>query len=430
MDSLAGVQSWSDPLYTVTMKDAWSPIAGGITAPRGFLASGVAVGLKPSGARDLAVVLAPPGASCAGVFTRNQVRAACVDLCAEQLQHTGGQARAVIINAGQANACTGDLARTQSQRITAALAQRLNLPPEQVQICSTGVIGQPLPMDDLLAGQAALTAGLAATEEAGSAAAAAILTTDLVSKQYAVEARLGERVVRLGGMAKGSGMIHPDMATMLAFISCDAGVDPQWWQRTLQTVVDGSFNAVTVDGDTSTNDTVLAFAAGAPLPPEHLPRLAQGLERVCCGLAKAVARDGEGATCLLEVQVSGTATAAEARTMARTICSSSLVKTAIHGRDPNWGRIVAAAGRSGVPLDPGAMALWIGPHQLLKDGKPLAVDRAAVSRYLQGRADGADSLQDDCVAIHLVVGTGAASGVAWGCDLSQEYIRINAHYTT
>ncbi len=411
------------------MNDSWSPIAGGVTAPAGFQASGVAAGLKPSGARDLAMVVAPPGASCAGVFTRNQVRAACVDLCAERLQRTGGQARAVVVNAGQANACTGDLAQAQSERITAALARRLDLPLEQVQICSTGVIGQPLPMDRLLAGQAILTAELAATEEAAAAAAEAILTTDLVSKQYAVEARLGDRVVRLGGMAKGSGMIHPDMATMLAFITCDAGVDSRWWQRMLQAAVDGSFNAVTVDGDTSTNDTVLAFAAGAPLPTEHLPRLVQGLEQLCCGLAKALARDGEGATCLLEVQVSGTATAAEARTMARTICSSSLVKTAIHGRDPNWGRIVAAAGRSGVPLDPKALALWIGPHQLLKDGRPLSVDPAAVRHYLQERAAGA-YLQDDCVEIRLVVGAGPASGSAWGCDLSPEYIRINAHYTT
>lgn len=411
------------------MQDSWSPIAGGVTAPAGFQASGVAVGLKPSGARDLAVVVAPPGASCAGVFTRNQVRAACVDLCGERLRYTGGQARAVVVNAGQANACTGDLARAQSERITAALAQRLGCPPEQVQICSTGVIGRPLPMDRLLAGQAALTAELAATEKAAAAAAEAILTTDLVSKQYALEAQIGDRMVRLGGMAKGSGMIHPDMATMLAFVTCDAGVDPQWWQRTLEKAVNCSFNAVTVDGDTSTNDTVLAFAAGAPLPTEHLPQLAQGLERLCCDLARAIARDGEGATCLLEVTVSGTATAAEARTMARTICSSSLVKTAIHGRDPNWGRIVAAAGRSGAPLDPDALALWIGPHQVLKDGRPLAVERAAVRRYLQERAAGA-YLQDDCVEIRLTVGAGPASGSAWGCDLSQEYIRINAHYTT
>ena len=408
---------------------SWSPVAGGVTAPAGFRASGVAAGLKPSGARDLAVVVAPPGASCAGVFTRNQVRAACVDLCAERLQHTGGQARVVIVNAGQANACTGELARAESERITTAMARRLDLPPEQVQICSTGVIGQPLPMDRLLAGQAALTTELAATEAAAAAAAEAILTTDLVSKQYALEACLGEQVVRLGGMAKGSGMIHPDMATMLAFVTCDAGVDPRWWQRTLQAAVDGSFNAVTVDGDTSTNDTVLAFAAGPPLPTEHLPQLALGLERLCCGLARAVARDGEGATCLLEVQVSGTATAAEARTMARTVCSSSLVKTAVHGRDPNWGRIVAAAGRSGVPLDPGLLALWIGPHQLLKDGGPLAVDPATVRRYLQERAAGA-YLEGDCVEIRLVVGAGPASGSAWGCDLSPEYVRINAHYTT
>ena len=431
-DRTWGEQAWKYSIphhHCFTMDHSWSPIAGGVTAPAGFQASGVAVGLKPSGARDLAVVVAPPRASCAGVFTRNHVRAACVDLCAERLRRTGGQARAVVVNAGQANACTGGLARSQSEGITASLAQRLDLPPEQVQICSTGVIGQPLPMDRLLAGQAALTAELAATEEAGTAAAEAILTTDLTSKQYALEARLGERVVRLGGMAKGSGMIHPDMATMLAFITCDAGVESQWWQRTLKEAVAGSFNAVTVDGDTSTNDTVLAFAAGAPLPREHLRQLAHGLDCLCCGLAKAIARDGEGATCLLEVTVSGTTTAAEAKTMARAICSSSLVKTAIHGRDPNWGRIVAAAGRAGVPLDPNTLALWIGPHQLLKDGGPLAVDPATVRSYLQERAAGA-YLQDDCVEIRLAVGRGSASGSAWGCDLSEEYIRINAHYTT
>ena len=411
------------------MEDCWSPIAGGVTAPAGFQASGVAVGLKPSGARDLALVVAPAGASCAGVFTRNQVRAACVDLCAERLQRNGGKAQAVVVNAGQANACTGDPARAESERITSALAQRLHLPPEQVQICSTGVIGHPLPVDRLLAGQAALTAELAATAAAGDAAAEAILTTDLVSKQYALQARLGERLVRLGGMAKGSGMIHPDMATLLAFVTCDAGVHPQWWQRTLQAAVDCSFNAVTVDGDTSTNDTVLAFAAGAPLPTRYLPQLALGLERLCRGLAKAVARDGEGATCLLEVQVSGATTAAEARTMARTICSSSLVKAAIHGRDPNWGRIVAAAGRSGAPLNPAALTLRIGPHLLIKDGRPTGTDPAPVGRYLQERGNGA-YLQDDCVDICLVVGTGPGEGTAWGCDLSQEYVRINAHYTT
>jgi len=411
------------------MEDPWHPIVGGVTAPSGFKASGVAAGLKPSGERDLAVVVAPPGASCAGVFTRNQVRAACVDLCAERLQQTGGQAQAVIINAGQANACTGGLARVDSERITEAMARWLDLAPQQVQICSTGVIGQPLPMDRLLAGLNPLMVELAATEEAGTAAAEAILTTDLVSKEYALEAQLGNRRVRLGGMAKGSGMIHPDMATMLAFITCDVGVDPQWWHQTLQGAMDSSFHAITVDGDTSTNDTVLAFAAGQPISEEHLPLLAHGVERLCCALAKAVARDGEGATCLLSVQVRGTATPAEARTMARAICGSSLVKTAIHGRDPNWGRIVAAAGRSGVPLQPEAIDLWIGPHQMLKDGQPLGIDRAAVSRYLQERADGA-YLQDDCVEIGLSVGPGPALGSAWGCDLSAEYIRINAHYTT
>ena len=411
------------------VREPWRLVNGGVTAPAGFRAGGVAAGLKASGAADLALLLAPPAAVCAGTFTRNQVRAACVDLCAEHLQRSNGSARAVVINAGQANACTGSLGRRDSERITAAMAEHLAIPVEQVQLCSTGVIGEPIPMERLTAGLQTLLRQVGRGEAADTAAAAAILTTDLVPKQLAVEARLGGRAVRLGGMAKGSGMIHPDMATMLAFVTCDAGVEAAAWQRMLEAAVERSFNAVTVDGDTSTNDTVLALAAGDPLPSEHLPTLKAGLEQLCVALAAAVARDGEGATCLIQVQVSGTASDAEARTVARTICSSSLVKTAIHGRDPNWGRIVAAAGRAGVPFDTTALELWCGPHQLMGRGQPLAFDRDAVSHYLQQCGAGA-YLQTDCVQIRLTVGAGDGQGCAWGCDLSEDYIRINAHYTT
>ena len=409
------------------MTHPWHPTPGGVTAPKGFLAAGITAGLKASGKADLSLVVAPPGAVCAGTFTTSVVRAACVDLCADRLAATGGRARAVLTNSGQANACTGDRGLVDSLRATGSLAQRLGLDDDEMLICSTGVIGVPIPMEILLAGLDPLVAAL--SPEGGDGAARAILTTDLVDKQIAFEADLGGRRVRIGGMAKGSGMIHPAMATMLAVLSCDAGVPAEVWQAMVKRAVDRSFNAITVDGDTSTNDCFLAFAAGEPLNPEHLDALEAGLTAVSQHLARAIARDGEGATCLIEVQVSGTARDAEAITVARTVCGSSLVKCAVHGRDPNWGRILAAAGRSGVAFDPGAVALWLGDHQLMAAGQPLPFDRPAASGYIRDRAAAA-YLQDDTVLIRLGVGTGPGQGRAWGCDLSDQYVRINADYTT
>ena len=409
------------------MSITWTPIAGGVTAPQGFQAAAVTAGLKASGKPDLSLLLAPEGAVCAGTFTTSLVRAACVDLCAERLAASGGRARAVLSNSGQANACTGDRGLIDSQRATQALADRLGLAEEEVLICSTGVIGVPIPMDTLLAGLDPLVAALG--PDGGAAAATAILTTDLIDKQIALEAHLGGRTVRIGGMAKGSGMIHPNMATMLGYLSCDAGVPAEAWQAMVSRAVDRSFNAITVDGDTSTNDTFLAFAAGEPLGPEHHAALEAGLTAVSQHLAKAIARDGEGATCLIEVQVEGAATEAGARAIARTICGSSLVKCAVHGRDPNWGRIVAAAGRAGVSFQPEAVALWLGDHQLMAAGQPLPFDRSAASGYLRDRAAGA-YLVDDTVLIRLRVGDGPGHGRAWGCDLSDQYVRINADYTT
>jgi len=405
----------------------WHPISGGITAPQGFLAAGITAGLKPSGKPDLSLLLAPEGAVCAGTFTTSLVRAACVDLCAERLHASGGRARAVLTNSGQANACTGDRGLIDSQRATQAMAERLGLSADEVLICSTGVIGVPIPMNTLLAGLDPLLEAL--SPSGGAAAASAILTTDLTDKQIALEANLGGRTVRIGGMAKGSGMIHPNMATMLGYLSCDAGVPAEVWQAMVQRAVDRSFNAITVDGDTSTNDTYLAFAAGEPLNSEHFDALEAGLTAVSQHLAKAIARDGEGATCLVEVQVEGAGDDAAARAIARTICGSSLVKCAVHGRDPNWGRIVAAAGRAGVAMDPDAVALWLGDHQLMAAGQPLEFDRPAASAYMRDRAAGA-YLEDDTVLIQIQVGSGSGVGCAWGCDLSDQYVRINADYTT
>jgi glutamate N-acetyltransferase/amino-acid N-acetyltransferase len=406
---------------------SWQSVPGGVTAPAGFQAAGITAGLKASGRPDLALLLAPDGAVCAGTFTTSRVRAASVDLCADRLRAQGGHARAVVINSGQANACTGARGLIDSLRITEAVADRLGLEADAVLISSTGVIGVPIPMETLLAGLEPLLAALAA--DGSEAAAQAILTTDLVDKQIALEADLGGRRVRIGGMAKGSGMIHPAMATMLGYVTCDAGVPAAVWQGMVQRAVERSFNAITVDGDTSTNDTFLAFAAGEPLATEHHEALEAGLTLVAQHLARAIARDGEGATCLLAVEVDGTIDEDAARRVARTVCGSSLVKCAVHGRDPNWGRIVAAAGRAGVDFDPEAVALWLGDHQLMAAGQPLPFDRAAASRYLRERAAGA-YLKDDTVQIHLKLGDGPGRAVAWGCDLSGQYVRINADYTT
>ncbi|MGB7563609.1 MAG: bifunctional glutamate N-acetyltransferase/amino-acid acetyltransferase ArgJ, partial [Prochlorococcaceae cyanobacterium] len=339
---------------------------------------------------------------------------------------------AVLTNSGQANACTGARGLADSLTATADLARRLGLEESEVLICSTGVIGVPIPIDTLVAGLDPLVAAL--SPEGGAAAATAILTTDLTSKQIALEADLGGRRVRLGGMAKGSGMIHPQMATMLGYLSCDAGVPADIWRAMVQRAVERSFNAITVDGDTSTNDAFLAFAAGAPLPAEHFEALEAGLTAVSQHLARAIARDGEGATCLIEVRVEGAASGADARAVARTVCGSSLVKCAVHGRDPNWGRIVAAAGRAGAAFDPEAVALWLGEHQLMAAGQPLVFDRPSASSYLKARAAGAylggSGPGGDTVEIRLVLGEGPGTGTAWGCDLSDQYVRINADYTT
>ena len=405
----------------------WTSIPGGITAPVDFQAAGITAGLKASGKPDLSLLLAPDGAVCAGTFTTSVVRAGCVDLCAQRLADAGGNARAVVTNSGQANACTGDRGLVDSLRATQAVADRLGLRAEQVLICSTGVIGVPIAMDTLLSAVDPLVGAL--SSDGGAAAAQAILTTDLVEKQIALEADLGGRTVRIGGMAKGSGMIHPDMATMLGYLTCDAGVPADVWGQIVRRAVQRSFNAITVDGDTSTNDTFLAFAAGEPLSEVWLADLEAGVTLVAQHLARAIARDGEGATCLMEVEVVGAASEPDALQMARTICGSSLVKTAVHGRDPNWGRIVAAAGRAGVSFDPSRVALWLGSHQLMEAGEPLAFDRPAASAYLQACGQGV-YLQDDCVGIRIKVGDGPGRAKAWGCDLSDQYVRINADYTT
>ena len=405
----------------------WSPISGGITTPDGFLAAGISAGLKPSGKKDLALLYAPDGACCSGTFTQSVTRAYCVDLCINRLKASKGKIRAVIINSGHANACTGSRGKIDSEIITHELAQRLGISNEEVLICSTGVIGEPIPVERVNSHLDHLINSL--DKDAYLDAANAILTTDLQIKQVAYQAVVGGRQISIGGMAKGSGMIHPSMATMLSYITCDAGVDHILWSDMIKRVAKSSFNSITVDGDTSTNDTFLAFSSGAELDPRYLSSLEEGLHITAQYLAKAIARDGEGANCLLEIKVEGTDSDLDAHSIARTIASSSLVKTAVHGSDPNWGRIIAALGRAGIFFNLSDVQLWIGPYEIFSNGTPLDFDRQVVSNFMKARLKG-KYLIDDLISIRVRIGIGKGSATAWGCDLSDQYVRINADYTT
>jgi glutamate N-acetyltransferase/amino-acid N-acetyltransferase len=410
----------------------WQEISGGVTAPKGFKAGGIKAGLKPSGAPDLALILSDVDAIAAGVFTTSQVRAACVDYCRQKLQ-AKSVARAILCNAGQANASTGAQGFADALESAQRVAQELSISPDLVLLASTGVIGQRIKMDALRAGIPQVVA--AATPDGSDAAAKAICTTDLVPKTIALETTIDGRPVRIGGICKGSGMIHPNMATMLAFVTCDAAISPHLWQQMVSRAADKSFNQITVDGDTSTNDSLIALANGESRTPAitepgtEADKLEAMLTEVCMHLAKAIARDGEGATCLLEVRVSGTSDDAGARQIARTIAGSALFKSAVFGRDPNWGRIAAAAGRAGVPFAQEDLRVQLGEFLLLEKGQPLAFDRAAASDYMKQAAAG-EYLKSDTVLVAVSVGNGSGTGTAWGCDLSYDYIKINAEYTT
>lgn len=444
----------------------WQIIEGGITAPKGFRASGIVAGLKPSGAPDLALILSDSEAIAAGVFTTSQVRAACVDYCQDLLEEKPA-ARAILCNAGQANACTGQAGMQDAIASAEATATALGLSAKQILTASTGVIGERIKIDALIAGIPALVAAL--NPDGSPQAEQAIVTTDLVTKSIALETQMGDRSVRVGGIAKGSGMIHPNMATMLGFITCDAAVSPQLWQNMLRRATEKSFNQITVDGDTSTNDCLLALANGESRTPAitepgpEADKLEAMLTEVCIHLAKSIARDGEGATCLIEIEVTGAMSDRAAGQIARTVAGSSLVKSAVFGRDPNWGRIAGAAGRAGVPFDQNELSIGLGSFTLMSQGTPQSFDRAAASDYLKQQSErstsamsqillsstqnsnellvaetqnpferqalGIESLNHP-VKITINVGAGAGKGLAWGCDLSYDYVKINAEYTT
>ena len=398
------------------------PIAGGITAAQGFRVAGVSAGIKASGAPDVALIVPDAPAAGAALFTTNQVQAAPVTVSRDHLAASGGRVSAVLVNSGCANACTGDEGMRVARGSAHALAARIGCAPEHVLIASTGVIGVALSLDTIRAG---IDRAHGALSTDGHPAAIAIMTTDIGPKEYAVRVETPSGAFHVGGMAKGAGMIEPLLATMLGFVTTDADVAPPVLHRVLASVVDRTFNAITVDGECSTNDTVLALASGASgvriEGADAEQALAAGLEAVCRELALMIVRGGEGATKLVAIRVTGAATTAAAKQAARTVANSPLVKTAVHGGDPNWGRLVAATGRSGVPFVLAHAVVRIGPVVLFRDGQPFDAEAPRAAEYLRG----------DDIEIQIDLGTGGPhDATVWTCDLSAEYVRINGEYRT
>jgi glutamate N-acetyltransferase / amino-acid N-acetyltransferase len=396
---------------------------GGVTTPRGFSAGAVYAGIKKKSenALDLSILCSEAPCNSAAVFTTNKIKAAPVILDQTRISKKG-KARAVVINSGCANACTGLQGMDAAIETSDLAAKKLGISSDEVMVASTGVIGVQLPMDKIKIG----LADIKLTREGGQYLTRAIMTTDTKPKSIAVKVCSGKDEFVIGGTCKGAGMIHPNMATMLSFLTTDACVDLQFLNSELKKAVDISFNMVSVDGDTSTNDMALIMAnslAGNPII-EKKGNLAdafhQALQQVCVYLARCIAQDGEGATRLIEIVVNGALSDGDARTAARTISNSPLVKTAVHGCDPNWGRIIAAAGRSGAEVVQDKADVYIGDMCLLKSGIPLAFDKKAAS----------DLLRRDEVLLRVDLNLGKASATAWGCDLSKEYVTINSDYTT
>ncbi len=393
---------------------------GSVTSAPGFRAGAVAAGIKASGKPDLGLLVADCPCVAAATFTRNAFPAAPVALSRARVQ--AGQAQAVVFNSGNANACTGEWGLADAEEMARLAGEALGVPSDLVLVASTGVIGHPLPMDRVRDGLRRVVV----RPDGGHEAALGIMTTDSRPKEVAVRTEIGGREVRIGGMAKGVGMIHPGMATMLVFLATDAVLEPGFARPALKRVVDRTFNMVSVDGDTSTNDSCFLLANGlAGHPPlgegtAGAERFVAALELACTRLARLLASDGEGATKLLEVAVTGARTEADARAAARAVVRSNLVKAAVHGEDPNWGRIFMAVGNSGAAVDPRRAALWIGSLQIARDGVGLGVSQA------DGRAQMAGSE----VQVRVDLGLGSASARAWGCDLTEAYVVENSAYTT
>ena len=392
----------------------------GATAATGFLAAGGACGVRYEGRRDLGLLFSQEaGGAAAVVVTTNVVKAAPLLVTREAVET--GNVRAVVVNSGVANAATGERGLEDACRMQTLAAAELGLEPEEVAVASTGVIGEHLPMDRVETGIKEAAASLSSD---GSPLAEAILTTDTRTKEAVATVEIGGEVVTVGGVAKGSGMIHPDMATMLAFVTTDAAVEKKSLQNALNGATERTFNRITVDGDTSTNDMVLLMANGAagnePLTqssPDY-PAFEEAVEAVMRGLAKEIARDGEGATKLIEVVVEGAKEEVSAAALAKAVVGSSLVKAAAYGEDANWGRVLAAMGYAGVPFDPEGVEIHFGPVKVFEKGEPVAHDAAEANATLAG----------DEVVITARLGEGKGSASAWGCDLTHEYVEINGSY--
>ena len=395
---------------------------GTVTAPQGFLAGATYSGIRTytEDKLDLGILYSEVPCAVAGTFTTNKIKSPSVVM--NQGRVSSGRAQAIIINSGIANAGVGGHGMTDALEMADLAARHLGLDPELVLACSTGLVGVELPMGLIRAG----VGKIQLTADSGHALGRAIRTTDTSDKEVAVSFQVAGKTYILGGVAKGSGMVHPNMATMLAFLATDAPVEQQFLQEALSKSVDSSFNMITVDGDTSTSDSVIILANGvaggdaitSSSPEEEAFR--QALDEVCVALAKEIARDGEGATKLIQVTVEGALSEGDARVAARAVASSTLVKCAVHGSDPNWGRIIVALGYSGAEVDEGLIALYINDVCIMEEGRPIPFFKDAVVVTMSGPE----------VSLRLNLSLGEASATAWGCDLSEEYVTFNSAYTT
>jgi len=392
---------------------------GTLSHPKGYKATGLSCGIKDAGIKDMALIVSDRPASAAGVFTTNVVQAAPVHLNREHL--ADGKAQAILINSGNANACTGEKGMANARHEASLVADGLSIKLQDVLVNSTGVIGVQLPMDKVESGIASVLSGI---DAAWDDAAEAIMTTDTAPKRASATLEVGGETVTVAGLAKGAGMIAPNMATMLCFVVTDAEVSPADLRSSLSRATQRSFNCVTVDGDMSTNDTIIVMANGAagngPLAGDDLAAFDEALEQVCISLARQVARDGEGATKLITIRVGGAPSEEAGRTVGLSVANSNLVKTAVFGRDPNWGRILCAMGYAGVDFDPEKATVSMAGIPIYADGAGLEYDHDAAVEAL-----GAEDVQID-----IDLAAGDAEAVIYTCDLTYDYVRINAEYTT
>ncbi len=395
-------------------------INGGVTAPEGYFATGVACGLKKDGRKDIAIVCSEDNAAVAGVFTTNKIKGHSLQLTMDHVK--SGYANALVINSGNANACVGEQGYADALEIATITSQLLECSPQDILVGSTGVIGKPLNMNAIRPGIEALVSGM--TPEGGHEAEKAIMTTDTIAKEIAIELELQDTKVIIGGMAKGSGMIHPNMATMIGVITTDANISKKLLGKALKSVVKSTFNRITVDGDTSPCDMVVIFAngmadnAGIINEGEDYELFVKGLENVCSYLAKLIAKDGEGATTLINVAIEGAGSPEDAYKAVCAVAKSPLVKTTIFGKDANWGRIITAVGYSGAEFDPNYTDIYIGDVLVCKNGYAAAYDEALANAQL------------DKSEIKLLVrlNKGVYSDHMWTCDFSYDYVKINASY--